>query len=482
MFNIISFFTRARTFLCKKGVIRSQTLAGCLLSTLVLLLSPIAVQANHRVCFTGFRILNEAPILIPCGGVVTLNCQVDYVRDHVDFFGGCCFRDGEGARNFTAQLHDDDNPWGWELYGEAAIVVPQAPATGTIDFNIDVVCTFDDDCEDCLVNGDEHEAELFITIKGCLFGGGIKIARCYCGTCPTGAGMNMHDFAGYRGMMAATPLTNSNTIQAVRQYAARIYFDSLSYNFASLMFSDPVVQANTFVMPFPGGVNLLGFFNPPHNFATGLFATLGLFINPAAPLAETWLSFDSLSTFIDSNGMVIPVCLVDGKARTLPADGTAPVINDQLVNYTECSLSGMPGSIADTYLDSIPDYVYVEAYQDTNYMGPVPVLPDGSFEFPRPQLPFGSMVLLVATDRAGNADSALIGPAGVCCIPRGNVNGDQAIDVVDIVCLIQEVFFQNCAYSPPEAGNVNCDATTDVVDIVALIGFVFFGAPTPCCL
>src|SRR5574341_2180940 len=115
-----------------------------LVAILAVVLSPHPASANHRVCFTAFRILDPAPILIKCGEKRNINCSVDYERDHFNLTAGCCFvlRGGEGERSFTAQIVDDDYPWGSEAYGETKITVPAA-ATGTVNFTVSVSCTFE---------------------------------------------------------------------------------------------------------------------------------------------------------------------------------------------------------------------------------------------------------------------------------------------------------------------------------------------------
>jgi len=410
------FITLSQVRLSKNNEEMQNSGSNCGLLALALSLFATASLANHRVCFTGFRILTPAPILIPCGGTVAIACQVDYQRDHVDYFGGNCFRDGEGAREFTAQIYDDDGVWGRELYGQTTITVPAAPATGTITFNIDVLCTFDDDCEDCLVNGDEHEAELFVTIKGAIGKSGVSLARCFCQACPQGSNIRLKDLEGVRGALAKTELTLDTRILAVSQYRVIINFDPRSFASPTLQFADPIVQANTAVQPFAGGLSFFGFFNPPYQFALGSFATLGLQIDPAAPLAETAISFDSLSLFLDANGQSFPVCLVDSKARALPEDKNPPVINGLLIDYTQCSVLGRAGSVADDYLGAVPNYVSVAIYYDTSLARREYALADGSFEIPNVIPPGGSVARLIASDRAGNADSLLltITPPAVC--------------------------------------------------------------------
>jgi len=73
------------------------------------------------------------------------------------------------------------------------------------------------------------------------------------------------------------------------------------------------------------------------------------------------------------------------------------------------------------------------------------------------------------------------------CRMHGDINGDGAFDVFDVVAAIDGVFAG--AEQPPKdadcpphihRGDINCDNTYDVFDVIALIDFVFSGGPDPC--
>jgi CubicO group peptidase (beta-lactamase class C family) len=63
---------------------------------------------------------------------------------------------------------------------------------------------------------------------------------------------------------------------------------------------------------------------------------------------------------------------------------------------------------------------------------------------------------------------------------RGDVNGDGAIDVADILYLINYLFKYGPAPEPSEAGDVNCDSRASISDVVYLINYLFKGGPPPC--
>lgn len=70
-------------------------------------------------------------------------------------------------------------------------------------------------------------------------------------------------------------------------------------------------------------------------------------------------------------------------------------------------------------------------------------------------------------------------PSGNIQALLGDVTDDRAVDVLDIVSLIQLIFY-GVPVANPNVADVNNDTTVDVVDVVCLIQNVFFGNPLPC--
>lgn len=62
----------------------------------------------------------------------------------------------------------------------------------------------------------------------------------------------------------------------------------------------------------------------------------------------------------------------------------------------------------------------------------------------------------------------------------GDVNGDDSIDIDDIVYVIQHVFSGGPEPDPPETGDVDCSGGTDIDDIVWLVAYVFSAGSAPC--
>jgi len=64
---------------------------------------------------------------------------------------------------------------------------------------------------------------------------------------------------------------------------------------------------------------------------------------------------------------------------------------------------------------------------------------------------------------------------------RGDVTGDEVVDIGDIVYLINYLYKNGCAPYPIESGDANCDTVVDVGDIVVIINYLFKGGQAPSC-
>jgi hypothetical protein len=63
----------------------------------------------------------------------------------------------------------------------------------------------------------------------------------------------------------------------------------------------------------------------------------------------------------------------------------------------------------------------------------------------------------------------------------GDANADGAVDVGDVVYIVNYLYRSRPDPDPPEAGDCNCDGQTDVGDVVYLVNYLFRGGPPPGC-
>jgi hypothetical protein len=65
-------------------------------------------------------------------------------------------------------------------------------------------------------------------------------------------------------------------------------------------------------------------------------------------------------------------------------------------------------------------------------------------------------------------------------VRRGDANTDGAIDVADVMYLINYLFIGGSGPCPMEAGDANCDGFIDVADVMYLTNYLFIGGSPPC--
>ena len=64
---------------------------------------------------------------------------------------------------------------------------------------------------------------------------------------------------------------------------------------------------------------------------------------------------------------------------------------------------------------------------------------------------------------------------------RGDCNGDEKVDVADVVHLINYLFHGTSAPDPLYKADANCDEKVNVVDVVRLINYLFSETSVPTC-
>ncbi|UCB53105.1 MAG: hypothetical protein JSV10_03205 [Candidatus Zixiibacteriota bacterium] len=63
---------------------------------------------------------------------------------------------------------------------------------------------------------------------------------------------------------------------------------------------------------------------------------------------------------------------------------------------------------------------------------------------------------------------------------RGDTNGDENIDVGDVVYLVNYLYKGGPAPAVVQSGDVNCDDSIDVGDVVSLVNYLYRDGPSPC--
>jgi hypothetical protein len=70
---------------------------------------------------------------------------------------------------------------------------------------------------------------------------------------------------------------------------------------------------------------------------------------------------------------------------------------------------------------------------------------------------------------------------GISEFTCGDCNGDETIDIGDVVYLVNYLYKSGSAPDPVEAGDANGDETVDVGDVVYLINYLYRGGDPPGC-
>jgi len=62
----------------------------------------------------------------------------------------------------------------------------------------------------------------------------------------------------------------------------------------------------------------------------------------------------------------------------------------------------------------------------------------------------------------------------------GDANGNESVDIGDVLYILQYVYMGGPEPEPLQAANVNCDGVTDIDDVVYLLNYLFQGGIAPC--
>jgi len=90
-------------------------------------------------------------------------------------------------------------------------------------------------------------------------------------------------------------------------------------------------------------------------------------------------------------------------------------------------------------------------------------------------------LLFVALDAYGFSPNVDLSPISINPYRPGDANGDCAINILDIVYIINHKYKDGPPPTPLEAGDVNADCFLNILDVVSLINFKYKGGPDPEC-
>ena len=100
-----------------------------------------------------------------------------------------------------------------------------------------------------------------------------------------------------------------------------------------------------------------------------------------------------------------------------------------------------------------------------------------------PSFPATCYFEIAVTDQYDNTDIAevtiTVKPAPVEWI-CADTDGSDAVDIDDVVYLINYIFAGGTSPDPIESGDVDCSGGVDIDDVVYLIAYIFSGGPEPC--
>jgi hypothetical protein len=156
---------------------------------------------------------------------------------------------------------------------------------------------------------------------------------------------------------------------------------------------------------------------------------------------ETW-SFVALDTLLT-------------RFSAHPTSGIVPLV----VNFTDGSI-GNPNLWNWDFGDGNTDTVQnpIHTYNDTGYFD----------------------VKLVISSPQGTDSLVKLDYIRVRQFIRGDPNGDEVINIADVVYLINYLFINGPAPDPLKSGDANCDLRVNMVDVVNLINYLFRKLPLPC--
>ena len=144
-----------------------------------------------------------------------------------------------------------------------------------------------------------------------------------------------------------------------------------------------------------------------------------------------------------------------GPPPTPVLDSLHYVVRKMLPNYVGVSIPAMNPN--DTFIDS-QTYTLSSAWEDTNCY----------------------VVVFVQDDDDPTRPVFRSAKSGLFLTwVYGDANGDNTVDVADVVHLINYLFLNGPAPDPPASGDANYDCIVNVADAVYMLNYLFGGGPAP---
>ncbi len=183
---------------------------------------------------------------------------------------------------------------------------------------------------------------------------------------------------------------------------------------------------------------------------------------------------------------------IDLTTANLDSDNLSVLLNDGDSTFTPHSVypvGDFPVSVFAADLDGDGDIDLTTANRDDDDVSVLLNNGDGSFAthsvYPGGNWPYS----VFAADLDGDGDldltTANYGSGNVSvllnCLPTGDCNGDDVINIAHVVQLINYLFTGGSAPEPLEVGDVNCDGVVNIADVVYLINYLFSGGDPPRC-
>ena len=160
----------------------------------------------------------------------------------------------------------------------------------------------------------------------------------------------------------------------------------------------------------------------------------------------------------------------------VPDTMTNPVVN--ILIASQCFSDPSGDGIGEVWVDSVLDST---CYVCTQWLDSICL--NWEEVWPPPPEGCDSMVIewKIVLDTTGvilyNGSITIVGPPPIC----GDCNGDGKVNVADLTCFVDWLFF-NCLPPPnPEVMNVDGTGAVNVADLAYLVSYLFYGGPPLAC-